>query len=311
VAAAAKTTPRQRRGKSTPPRKMFMPYEPGAITVVQPPAELAHLDGDELFEALTDAEAFERATGHAPAKWYQPRFFAEIGRSEGRFKAWMSNYYAVTDRNVDPATIDDRIMEAPDGYDMRSPWWWETTARAWAIQEKLMTRGGVMVPHKPSGRPPGTPDSRPRTRTATMKAGALDVLRSYEELIAGGASIAQAKAKLAETQKLSEKQVARRLTAGREMRAAGVREITPEMTPAERAEVMVLMVRLLMADGRRKHEGNARAEVATRLGVTREEVDAAIDGAPAAMTRAEVGELAAGAAADIAARARDREAEQP
>lgn len=282
MAAATSEKPSTRRGRK--PRRMFMPYDQAVPAIVQPPAELAHItDEDELFEALTDAAAFERATGHAPAKWYTARFVAEIGRSTGRFKAWMSNHYAVTVHGVDPATIEDRIMVKPDAYDKRSPWWYETTARAWANAEGIMTRRGVFVPYKPTGRPAGRKDSVPRQRTATMKASALQFLSEAEKLTAGGAKSAEAKRTLAARYKISERAVSRRLTAGRAMRAAGVREITTRMPAAEVAEIIVVTYRLLMADGRRTNTENAREDVAERLGVDRGLVDSALDGAPAAV----------------------------
>jgi hypothetical protein len=267
-------TPRQRK-----PRKMFMPYDPAGVAIVQPPAELAHLTGDALFEALTNADKFREATGHEPAKWYSARFRAEVGRSEGRFKVWMSNHYAVRVHGTDPAGIEDRIMCPPDDYDKRSPWWYETTARAWAIEEGLMTRAGVMVPYKPTGRPKGRTDSVPRTRTATMQAAALPMLTEYEALTTGDQAIApgEAKRRLAERHGLTERQIKSRVTAGRAMRAAGVREITPDTTPAEAAEIIAAAFRLIISDGRRTNVEHARAEVAERLGVERETVDVVLD----------------------------------
>lgn len=281
--AAATKTPVQRTKRR--PRRMFMPYDPAGVAIVQPPAELAHLadDEDALFEALTDPAAFEAATGHAPAKWYTSRFYREIGRSEGRFKAWMSNHYAVTKHGADPSSIDDRIMVAPDDYDVRSPFWLETTARAWAIGEGLMTRRGVFVPYKPTGRPKGKTDSVPRQRTATMKASALSVLGEAEQLTAGGDKAAEVKRKLATRYGISERAVARRLTAGRTMRAAGVREITTRMPSTEVDEIITVTYGLLMADGRRTSTENARDDVAERLGIDRARVDAALD-APARLS---------------------------
>lgn len=304
AAATRQKTDGTRRSKREP-RKMFMPYTPGQPEIVQPPAALAHLAGDEdaLFEALTDPDKYFAATGEWPEKWYSARFVAEIDRSTGRFKAWMSNFYAVTEHGVDPASIEDRIMVKPDDYDKRSPWWYATTARAWAIAEGLMTRAGVAIPYKPAGRPKGRTDSAPRTRTATMKAGALEVLAAAEQLTADGATVAEAKKALAERYGISERRVARRLTAARAMRAAGIRQITPAMTDREVGEIVVTTYRLLMADGRRSSTDNARADVAERLGLDRDIVDRAIDGAPPAlladtdnphvMTRAEAREIVA------------------
>lgn len=280
---AAATSDKPTRKRTRRPRKMFMPYDPAAVAIVQPPAELAHLEGDELFEALTNADKYREVTGRDPEKWYTARFVAEIGRSTGRFKAWMSNFYAVSEHGADPATIDDRIMVKPDDYDKRSPWWYSTTANAWAIAEGLKTRAGVAVPYKPTGRPRGRTDSVPRQRTATMKASALAVLAEAEALTAGGATAAEAKKTLAGRHSLSERAVARRLTAGRAMRAAGIREITPDMTDMEVGEIIVVTYRLMMADGRRSNTDNARNDVAERLGLDRERVDRAIDGAPPAV----------------------------
>lgn len=268
-----------------------MPYDKDApMAVVQPPAELAHLTGDALFDALTKPEAFQAATGHAPEEWDSARFRAEVGRSEGRFKVWMVNHYKVK-RGIDPATIEDRIAPPPDRYEKRSPRWLETTARNWAIEEKVMSRGGAMVPYKPPGRPVGATDGIKRTRKATMRAGALEVLAQAEQMAAAGPiTAAEIKTRLAERHGMTTKQIARRLETGRSMRAAGVRPITDDMTPPARAEIITTMYRLLMADGRRKHGENARAEIAERLGCERAEVDAAIDGtspAPEAEPEAE------------------------
>jgi hypothetical protein len=282
VAAATRNKPPRQRTKRTP-RKMFMPYEPAAGVGPQPPTELAHItDEDELFEALTDAAAYERATGKPPEKWYRSRFIAETGRSEGRFKVWMSNHYAVLE-GADPAKIEDRIMVKPDGYDRRSPWWYRTTADAWAIEEGLKTRGGVTVPYKPTGRPKGKTDSVPRQRTATMKAAALEVLAEAEKLTAAGATAGAAKAELAKRHGISERAIKRRLTEARAMRRAGVRPISGDMTPAEVGEMIVVTYRLLMADGRRSSTDRAREDTAERLGVDRDLVDRALDGAPPAV----------------------------
>lgn len=277
MAAATRTkTPRQRTTRE--PRKMFMPYEPATAAGPQPPTELAHItDEDELFEALTNAEAYERATGKKPAKWYRHRFIAETGRSEGRFKNWMSNHYAVHVHGADPATIEDRIMVKPDDYDKRSPWWLETTARAWAIAEGLMTRRGVTVPYKPTGRPAGRTDSVPRQRTATMKAAALEVLAEAEQLTKGGMTAGEVKTALARKHGISERAVKRRLTEARAMRRAGIRPITDETTPAEAAEIIVATYRLLMADGRRNSDENARVDVAERLGIDLPVVEVAVN----------------------------------
>lgn len=257
---------------------MFMPYDKDApIVVVQPPTELAHLSGDELFEALTDPEKFQAATGHPPAEWDSARFRAEVGRSEGRFKVWMVKHYDVTVRKVDPGTIEDRIMVAPDRYEKRSPRWLETTARKWAIEEKIMRRDGILVPYKPTGKTVGAVDRKKRTRKAPMRAGALEVLAACEELTAAGKHLAAAKAELAERYNMTGRKIARRLTTGREMRAAGIRPLTEPMPAAEAAEIIWTMYRLLMADGRRKHTDNARAEVADRLGCPRAEVDRVLD----------------------------------
>lgn len=304
--AAATKTPRRKRQ----PRQMFMPYAKDAPAVVQPPAIVAEvLDEDEAFEILTNQARFREHTGREPEKWYTARFVAEIGRSTGRFKAWMSNHYAVTVHGVDPLTIEDRIMVPPTSYDKRSPWWDEVTARAWAIEEGLMTRRGVAVPYKPTGRPKGRTDSVPRQRTATMKAGALEVLAAAEVKYAAGATPAVAKRELAREYAISERRVARRLTAGRQMRAAGVRPITPLMTLAEAGEIIVVTYRLLMADGRRKNTDKAREDVAERLGVTRETVDHVLDGAPPAvladtdnphvMTRGEAQDIVAALGGEI------------
>ena len=260
----------------TKPRRMFMPYDPDAAATPRPVPGLDGLSDDEVFNILTDPKAFERHTGRPPETWYTARFAAESGRSHGRFKVWISNFYKVK-KGADPATIEDRIMVKPDGYDVRSPWWLETTANRWLIQEKLKTRRGVRVAHKPSGKPKGRTDRVPRRRSAPMKAVALDVLDVYERLVAAGTSMADAKQKVAASNGLTVRKVARRLSAGRTMRAAGVRKITPEMAPAQVRDTAVTLYRVLMADGRRKHEENARAAVAEQLGLDRATVDAAVD----------------------------------
>jgi hypothetical protein len=269
TSATAETAPRQRARRGVPrqPRPMSMPYDPQApIAVVQPPAHLAHLTGAALYEALI-ADRTER--------WYSARFRAEVGRSEGRFKAWMVNHYKVKN-GTNPATIDDRVMVEPDGYEVRSPWWYAGTARKWAIEEGLMRRDGVLEPYRPSGRPRGATDSTPRTRTATMRAGALVVLDECEKLTAGGAmTLGAARAQLAARYGLTEKQIARRLTAGREMRAAGIRPLTDDMHPDQRWGIIDAAFRLLMTDGRRKNATAALVEAATRVGATEDEVQAA------------------------------------
>lgn len=287
MAAAAKTPPKLRKrsaapqGRRSTPRPMFMPYDKSeGIEVVQPPAELAHLEGDDLYEALTDPERLEEVTGRPPAKWDSARFVAELGRSPGRFKAWMSHYYTTLKPGYKPGTINDRIMVAPDGYDRRSPYWLETTARWWAIEEGIMTRGGVLVPYKPTGRPKGKTDTVPRQRRRPITRGVpLEILAACEELTAGGATLAEARVALAERYGLTVRVIARRLTAGRKMRGAGVRAITDDMSTRERAEIIMVMFRLLMADGRRKYAARALHEVAERLGVPLEEARAAADAA--------------------------------
>lgn len=269
--AAATKTKRQ-------PRGMFLPPHHDDLVIVQPLPKIASLDDDDAFEVLTNPRRFRAYFGHEPARWYYPRVCREIDRTQGRFKSWMSHHYAVRVHGVDPATINDRIAPPPDGYDRRSPWWLETTFRAWAIEEGLMTRRGVAVPYRPSGRPKGKTDRVPRhRRTSPMKGTALDVLAAREELIAAGATAAEARRTLAEKYKISERAVSRRWTTGRELRAAGIREITEDMTSAQVAEIVTTTYRLLMADGRRRNLDNARADVAERLGIDRVEVDQILD----------------------------------
>lgn len=282
--AAADTTERAHAERA--PRKMFMPYDPAGTTrAEQPPAELAHLTGDALFKALTDFKTFTREAGRPPDVWYSRRAVAETGRSIGRFRVWMANYYK-TVRGVDPTSIDDRIMVAPDGYDQRSPWWYETTYRKWAEQEGLMDRAGRMVPHVPSGRPEGSKDAVPRRRVAPKQARAAVILAACEALVAAGAPLAKAKAKVAASEGMSVKAVSRWMTAGRKLRADSIeRMVRPLMTEAELERVAVSAYQLVKADGRRKHDEHTRAEVARRLKMDRALVDAAVDrhlGLPAA-----------------------------
>lgn len=264
-------------------RKMFVPpAQP--ITVVQPPPQFAHLEGAELKAALL-ADRSE--------KWYSARCAAEAGRSLDTFRPWVSTRYtydeavkaarAEAEATGQPARTVTRptkkMMAVPDGYDSRSPWWWPGTARRWMIQEKLMDDRGVFIPHKPTGRPAGKANTVQRQNARPMQQVAVAVLNQFEGLVAGGMSRQDARTWLARNRCESEKQIDRRLTAGRKLRAENDALRLTDGMPAGEAGDRIRQARALLATDRRRrgNEDRLRDAVARRLGIDRAVVDRALD----------------------------------
>ena len=266
--AATATKPKRQRRPMTQP--------PAMAPVVQPPTKFAHLDGEALYEALTTDDE----------QWDAARAIAESGRSEGRFRAWMNNFYtwkrdveAAIAAGETPPQPDDRTMIAPDGYTGRSPWWTAGRMREWFIKVGIMDRRGVARKHKPSGRRPGVSDSSPRKkRPAVMRSVAAQILARAEGLMAGGATLKATKTALAAELGVSERAVSRRLTEGRKQRGdTSALFNLAGLDKAEQVQRITELRNMLMADGRRKHEDPARAEIAERTGWERAHVDDALD----------------------------------
>jgi hypothetical protein len=270
-------------------RKMFLPPKP-PIVIEQPPARLAHLSGDDLYEALIAPDHTER--------WYTARAAAECARETETFRGWVSHRYKYEEAVAKAKAEADRIggrpkpvrrpkakmTPKPDGYEVRSPWWWPHTMRRWFIQEELMDRHtGKAIPYKPAGRPPGTPNAVERKSQRPMQEQAAEVLAAFEKLRRDGSSVAEARAALANRYGKSEKQILRRVETARKLRAAATDlHVTADMSPTEIRERALKARELLVTDGRRsKNEDKIRDGVAVRLGVDRALVDHVLDGTPA------------------------------
>lgn len=270
-------------------RKMFVP-PPVPAVIVQPPPHLEHLLGDDeaMFEALVNDRS---------ERWYSSRAAAECGREQPTFRSWVSARYGYDER-VKAAAAEaaktggrprpvrrpkGRMTPPPDGYDVRSPWWYPGTLRAWFIAEKLMDeKTGKFRPYKPTGRTPGSVNRVERKTPRPMQDMGREILAACEELRAGGKSLAEARAILADRYKLSGPQIDRRLLAGRRQRAQEADlSVTPDMSPAEVAERVHKAYQLLSADGRRRNEDKIRSAVADRLGVAANVVDEVLDASPA------------------------------
>ncbi len=272
-------------------KKIFLPpQEP--IVIVQPPQHLAHLSGDALTEALK-ADRSE--------KWFSARAAAECGREAPTFRSWVSARYKYEEARAAAKAEADRtgtrpkpvrrpqtkMTPVPDGYVVRSPWWYAGTLRNWFMQEQLMRVDGTFVPYKPTGRTPGSQNRVQRTGSRPMQDMALEVLAAFEELQRKGDTIAAARAALAKKYKLSEKQVTRRLETGRKLRlAAADLTVTVGMDTTEARARLEKARELLLADGRRRNsnESRLRDAIAARTGADRSFVDHVLDGEPAVAT---------------------------
>lgn len=270
-----------------PRRKMFLP-PPVPAEIVQPPQRMADLTGDALYEALTTDRS---------ERWYSTRAAAECGRTPDTFRSWVSTRYGY-DEAVKKARAEaektggrpkpvrrptKKMVPPPDGYEVRSPWWWPGTLRRWYIEEKLMDRAtGRLIPYKPTGRTPGSVNTVRRKTPRPMQDQALAVLEAVEAAKAGGASIAEAHQAAAARFNLSLKQVERRVLAGRKARneAADLR-VLPGMSAAEVTDRVLRAHQLLAADGRRRNKTRIRYAIADRLGVAESVVDEVLDNQPA------------------------------
>lgn len=277
MAADTQATPR--RGAR---RSMFRP--PGELWVVtQPPTELAHLTGNDLFHELTTVPR---------ERWKTSRAAAECGREPDTLRSWISYRYrynaaveaeaAAAEREGRPARPvphpqGTKMTPTPDGYEGRSPWWWDCTMRTWMIQEGLMTRAGVKIPYRPTGRPPGALNRAQKTPTRWMEQDAPGILRMFEALQAAGHTTKQAYAEIAAQTGKSVRQVERRVVTGRALRRQETDlKVTKKMPAAEVDERVRRAFALLAGDGRRRNQARIRQAVAKQLGVTAAVVDRAL-----------------------------------
>lgn len=253
-----------------------------AVPVEQPPrtilrggerVDVSHLTGDEFFEAIkTDRE-----------QWDYDRLAAETGRSKVRLRKWVSNAY--TSERTGRAE-DDKTFTVPDGFTSRSPWWYAGNARAVLFQIGVMTREGVAIPYKPTGRPSGAKDLAPRRRThAPMQDIAAGVYQEYVRLTTrkrNPLSDREARAELAAKYDLNRSQVARRIKTGMEQAgAAGPAEVDKAALQARLAELVAAERDAGYSE--RGADDRARAALAAETGLTRRQLAgylAAVEAAP-------------------------------
>lgn len=190
------------------------------------PEQFRHLTGDALYEALTTDDEI----------WDSARFAREAGRSVGRIWIWHSarrklDAWERRDTDAEPAQITDRTAPRCLNPDGRSPVWRAGTLRRWMMQVGLMTREGAVIKYKPTGRPRGAVDIDPRAKKASpLRETAPQILAEYRTLRDQEVSQADAVARLAETWKVTGRQLMRRLEVGRTMEAEAA--VTQEPAPA-------------------------------------------------------------------------------
>ncbi|GLY08315.1 hypothetical protein [Actinoplanes sp. NBRC 101535] len=256
------------------------PPGPSSPPLRQPPAKFAALLNrpDDLYRALTTDDE----------QWDSARFAAESGRSTGRFRVWVSDYYKWREaadrarrRGRTPPVPHDRAIVAPDGYFGRAPWWYAGRARQWMMRVGLMDRQGRSVRHKPVGRRKGVGDVAPRRRRRPpMQDQAVEILGQVEALIAQGASLEEAKAQVARDRALSVRQVARRVTAGRKLRDEDDPWDLTGLGGTALAAQVTALANTLMADGRRKNMSGAASTIAERTGLEVAEVERLLGAMP-------------------------------
>jgi hypothetical protein len=155
--------------------------------------------------------------------WSKARVAQEAGRSKATIGNWLDNYIKWAE-GVRPQ--DDYTFVAPT-YFGREPYWRAGEVRAWLMRTGKMTREGVFVPHKPSGRRRGVTEQRPRPEleTSEMQREAPRFLAAYELMMApierGGEAMRSpdAIAALARQHGITERKVIRRLQRARDLRA--------------------------------------------------------------------------------------------
>ncbi|MFI7608835.1 hypothetical protein ACIBTV_27495 [Micromonospora sp. NPDC049366] len=252
---------------------------PRTITIGGERVDVSHLTGDALYEAITQDEE----------QWDYPRLSAETGRSITRLRKWVMNAYAV-EREPSKAP-DDKTFIAPEGRTGGiSPWWKGGKAREVLIQIGVMTREGVAIPHKPTGRTPGARDTAPRRRweTAPVRDTGLAVYREYLELTTrkrDPLNDRQARAELSRRHNLSRTQLARRINAGREQHAAKSGQTTAVEVdvPALRARLAELVAEQRAAGySERGADSRARDALAAETKLTRRQLAGYLTAAAAA-----------------------------
>lgn len=245
-----------------------MTATPPPLPVVQPPRtivrggetiDISELAGDALFEAITSDDE----------QWDYRRIAAESGRSVARVRTWVSEAYSRARSRRIPS---DRAFVLPDGYVGGSPWWRAGRARQALMQMGAMTRDGVAIRYRPTGRAPGATDIRPRQRAAAIDAQAREVWAEYEQLRESGLSDRQARAQLAERHSLSRTQLARRLTKGRELAGAGPGQ--GRVDPAQLATRLAELVDEYRERGYTPSgaDWRARAQLAQETGLSRRQI---------------------------------------
>jgi hypothetical protein len=176
--------------------------------ITQPPTKFAHLEGDELHEALTTD----------PEIWDAWRFAAEAGRTKRAVDKWVGNYnkYVAGTRPLDDYTI------TPPTYYGQTPTWVAGEARAWLMRTGKMRRDGVYIPNRPPGRTRGLTEDSPRRRRPTeLDKVAPAALKEYRALVDTNGphklSAPDARLELAAKLGINERQVIRRLQRARDL----------------------------------------------------------------------------------------------
>lgn len=261
------------------------------LQVEQPPrtilrggerVDISHLTGDALYEALISDEE----------QWGYQRLSAETGRTVVRIRKWVHNIGLAERSGRAP---DDKTFIEPDDYFQGSPWWTAGRARKALMGAMgVMTREGVQIPHKPTGRAPGAQDTQPRRRWAhaPLRDTAVGIYKEYVKLTErrrNPLSDREARAELSQKHGITRTQLARRITTGKELLAAQ----TGTAAPAE-VDSVALRARLteLVAQERaagyseRGAAGRARAALAAETGLSRRQLAGYIAAADAATTTA-------------------------
>lgn len=256
-----------------------------AVRVEQPPrtilrggerVDISDLTGAELFEAITSDEE----------QWDYARLAAEADRSVARVRRWVQNAYTAEKTGQ---AEDDKTFTVPDGYVGASPWWRAGNARAVLNQIGAMTREGVAVPYKPTGRAPGAKDLAPRKRwaNAPMRDTAAGVYRDYLELTRRKRepmTDRQARAELCKRHNLTRTQLARRINTGREQVEADKAAAPVEVDKAAlRGRLTALITEQLAAGySARGADARARTALAEETGLTRRQLAGYLAAATAA-----------------------------
>ncbi|MEU7591168.1 hypothetical protein AB0A95_33350 [Micromonospora sp. NPDC049230] len=260
------------------------------LQVEQPPrtilrggerVDISHLTGEELYQALISDEEL----------WGYKRLSAETGRTVVRIRKWVHNIGKAERTGRAP---DDKTFIAPDEYvEDYSPRWKAGRARKALMGAMgVMTREGVMIPHKPTGRAPGAQDNGPRRRweNAPLRDTAVSIYREYLKLTqrkSNPLNDRDARSELSKRHDISRTQLARRIATGRDMVAAQTGK--GAAAPAE-VDGVALRDRLaeLVAEQRaagyseRGASDRARTALAAETGLTRRQLAGYIAAAEAA-----------------------------